>query len=308
MGSRVAACVILSREDGEGSPDATECGQASEGSPWRSHVPHIHPRKSVPRAKGLQWRTLYGRACLLLLLFLSAVTARGAITIGDLEGDWLSDRYAAMLVKSRSPMQAEKVGVPVTFSVQRTADGWRLLNGNFHEQTWQTIVALQHVNGSSYDLVVGEMEVLVPEKTVTIRLSISSKGSGRPSRIYGVVWPYTRASYQRLNFPLQQFVSRALLAGRYRDDDGGTWSLSDTGEASSPDDASYRWRPVLDISEACCDYFEVTRTAHPEDPERVGFAWHEGKLRLYHIAKPKSEEDCPIACAKRPFAVLTPLP
>jgi hypothetical protein len=250
---------------------------------------------------------LYGRVCLLLLTLLAAVTVQGAITIGDLEGDWLSDRYASMLVKSRSPMQAEKVGVPVTFSVQRLGDGWRLLNGNFHEQTWQTILALHHVSGSSYDLVLGEMEVPVPEKTVTIRLAISTKGSGRPSRVYGMVWPYTRASYQRLKVPLQQFVSRALLAGRYRDAGGGIWSLSETGEASSPDDASYRWRPVLDISEACCDYFEVTRTAHPEEPERIGYAWKEGKLRLYRIAKPRSEEDCPIACAKKPFAVLTPL-
>jgi hypothetical protein len=242
------------------------------------------------------------------LLFLAAVTARGAITIGDLEGDWLSDRYAAMLVKSRSPMQAERVGVPVTFSVQRMADGWRLLNGNFHEQTWQTIVALHHVKGSSYDLVLGEMEVAVPEKTVTIRLSISSKGSGRPSRAYGMVWPYTRASYQRLKMPLRQFVSRALLAGRYRDAKGGNWSLSDTGEASSPEDPAYDWRPVLDLTEACCDYFEVKRTAHPEGLERIGYAWREGKLRLYRIAAASSEEECPIACAKRPFAVLTPLP
>lgn|GEM_PF-3131890 len=251
---------------------------------------------------------MYGRACLLLLLLLGALPARGAITIADLEGDWLSDRYAAMLVKSRSPMAAERVGVPVTFSVQRTADGWRLVNGNFHEQTWQTIVALQHVSGSSYDLVVGEMEVAVPATTSAIRLSISSKSNGRPSQIYGKVWPYTRASYQRLKVPLHQFVSRALVAGRYRDAHGERWSLSELGEASSPDDAAYHWRPVLDISEACCDYFEITHAGHPETPERIGYAWHEGKLRLYRIAKPRSEEDCPIACARKPFAVLTPIP
>lgn len=222
---------------------------------------------------------LYNPSALLSLLF--AV----ALGLTDLQGYWINAPYADALAKSRSPLQAERIGTPLSMRIA----GDRAEITTYHEASWRRIVSV-----TKTEIVASPLED--PDGTPEhIPLA------GNRDRIFVALWPHTRVSYRRLDVDADTYARRVVMAGTYKDKKGTKYVFAAGGQMTIDDGAPQPWRIALDTSEACCDYFY-----QGEADTRIGFRWKEGKLLLFHvILDPKG---CPISCEKKPYAVLTPTP
>lgn len=207
-----------------------------------------------------------------------------ALGLTDLQGYWINASYADALAKSRSPLQAERIGTPLSMHIA----GDRAEITTYHEASWRRILSV-----SKSEIVASPLED--PDgQPEHIPLA------GNRDRIFVALWPHTRVSYRRLDVDADTFARRVAMAGTYKDKKGTKYVFDEHGEVwiSSGGPGPLHWAVQLDTSEACCDYFFLGE-------ERVGFRWKEGKLLLFHvILDPKG---CPISCAKTPYAVLTPV-
>ena len=107
-------------------------------------------------------------------------------------------------------------------------------------------------------------------------------------------------TYLRLSEPLETFVNRAVLAGKYQDANGQSYEFTDAGEAILPD-RSFQYEVSLDPNRASCELILSHREREPEGKERIGFAWKGPTLQLYEVTGKKP----PYKCKAAPFAVLT---
>jgi hypothetical protein len=214
-----------------------------------------------------------------LLTFLFAL----ALTLTDLQGNWMNAPYAEALAKSRSPLQAERLGTPLSMTIR----GDRAEITTYHEGSWRRIISVG--KGS---IVVSPLEDPTG-KPETLPLA------GDRNRIYVELWPHTRVTYRRLDVDPESYARRVVLAGTYTDAKGVTYVFGETGELTIGSAAAAKYHVSLDTSEACCDYFVIG------EENRVGFKWKNGKLQLYKVIV--DPHNCPISCAKTPYAVLTPV-
>jgi hypothetical protein len=214
-----------------------------------------------------------------LLTFLFAL----ALTLTDLQGNWMNAPYADALVKTRSPLQAERLGTPLSMTIR----GDRAEITTYHEASWRRILSVG--KGS---VVVSPLED--PNgKAETLPLA------GNRNRIYVELWPHTRVTYRRLDVDPESYARRVILAGTYTDARGVKYVFGETGELTIGSAAAVKYHVSLDTSEACCDYFVIG------EENRVGFRWKNKKLQLYKVIE--DPKNCPISCAKTPYAVLTPV-
>ncbi len=206
-----------------------------------------------------------------------------ALTLTDLQGNWMNAPYAAALARTRSPLRAERLGTPLSMTIH----GDRADITTYHEGSWRRILSVEKES-----LVASPLEN--PDgKPETLPLA------GTRDHIYVELWPHTRVTYRRLDVAPETYARRVVLAGTYKDARGTPYVFAETGELTIGTAAPVKYRVSLDTSEACCDYFVIGRD------DRVGFSWKDGKLRLYKVIE--DPNNCPISCAKTPYAVLTPV-
>lgn len=217
-----------------------------------------------------------------------ALLLAAALTLTDLEGQWISARYADALEKTRSPRAAEKLAHPRAMTVRNG----RIEVTSFHEATWYAVRELTHRGGTSYDLRVSAAEDEKSPATKRLQVWIE-KG-----QFTGNVWGDEPTAFRRIDEAVDDFARRTLIAGEYVDQRGEKWTFGVDGSATSPERGAFRYHMQLDTSEACCDYFVIGE-------ELVGYRWNGGKLELYRVILSDAAIRCPIECGTEPFAVLT---
>jgi hypothetical protein len=108
-------------------------------------------------------------------------------------------------------------------------------------------------------------------------------------------------TYVRLPDPLDAFVNRVVIAGRYQDAEGLAYEFTEGGDANLPD-RSFVYEVSLDPGAAGCELIQNHRERNPAGTDRIGFEWKAGELRLFKVSGRKP----PYKCAGKPFAVLMP--
>lgn len=211
-----------------------------------------------------------------------------ALTLADLEGDWIADRYAEALAKTRSPLAAEEIAKPRAMTIRNG----RIDVTSFHEATWYAVRELAPRGGASYDLRISAAEDAQSPATKRLQVWVEKDS------FTGNVWGDEPTKFRRLKEPLDNFLRRTLIAGEYTDARGKKWTFGIDGRATSPDRGAFSYRMNLDTSEACTDYFFIGE-------ERVAYRWSEGKLELYRVKVQSAEIGCPIVRETEPLAVLT---
>ncbi len=217
-------------------------------------------------------------------LFLAA-----ALTLMELQGHWITARYADALADTRSPMRAARVARPVAFDFLdfRLADVT-----NFHKGLSRNVVSVD-----SHSLVVSPYQG-PKEKTTRLPLKVTRGPNGGIATIHVQIWPNEPSTFRPIDVDAQTYARRVVIAGTYTDARGVKWVFNEHGDRW----VGGQWEPDysvgLDTRDACCDYLNFGE-------ERVGFRWRAGKLLLYKILE--VPVDCPSSCAKEPYVVLTPV-
>lgn len=212
-----------------------------------------------------------------------------ALTLTNLQGHWITARYADALASMRSPMRAEKVDPAVAMTIK----GNRADVTSFHEGSWRKIVSVD-------DHAIFASPLENPDgKPERLPVRITRDAHGELATLTVALWPDSVATFRRIDVDAETYARRVLLAGTYHDAKGVTYVFTEAGQMTVGKGAAKAYHASLDTSEACCDYF-VTG-----EEDRTGFRWQDGKLLLYKIIE--NPNACPISCAKTPFATLTPV-
>lgn len=273
----------------------------------------LRAAKIAGAAGSVGWHSLGGRQSSLraflprrllafLVLIFAVVPLRAQeLTLRDLAGDWMDVRYAEALAKTRSPLAAEKSGAtPTSFWLRQENGKWRLFATDFHEGFGRVVSGIVRVAPGTYDLLAGNPEA---ESGSGHRIRITVEGSGDAMHVHGAFFeegkPFT---YRRLGATVEHWAAKILLAGDYRDEHGASVSFGADGVASI-DGKRFKYTPILDTSEACCDYVNTDRKPRSRYQDRIAYQWRGDVLELFDVIIDPDGE-CPIAAAKKSFAVL----
>jgi hypothetical protein len=212
-----------------------------------------------------------------------------ALTIANLQGHWITARYADALASMRSPSRAEKVDPAIAITIH----GNRADVTSFHEGSWRMIKSVDE-----HAIVASPLEA--PDgKAERLPLTITRDAHGAIATMRVALWPDSLATFRRVDVDAETYARRVLLAGTYRDAKGMTYLFTEGGQLTIGKGVARPYHASLDTSEACCDYFVIG------EEDRTGFQWRDGKLMLYKIIE--DPNGCPISCAKTPYATLTPV-
>lgn len=242
----------------------------------------------------------------------------------SLAGSWVSDAWAQAILATRSPLRAASWASPTALVVERDGERVQLEVTSWHESvSWI-------------------LDGVAPESAANeIVLRLADDGSGGPPRELAAVLDGPPAAartlrtspwgddqppltVRRLDGDVARWVARAVLAGRYRDDRGATWTFGEDGTATWParfaprrprgatNDtaavASFPYEIALDTAESDCDSLQTPDPLAPDGPWlRYGFRWlPDGRLAIHAIDYDRADGP-PIACSPEPLAVLIPV-
>jgi hypothetical protein len=229
------------------------------------------------------------------------------VYIKDLEGTWISRDYAERLRVSRAPHATARQAPGIAIKIQKEGNSYPILITNFQRAVLNAIIDVQPDNKpKSYRLVLAKEDrpgISASETTV-----MYFRGERLPDGTFNILsiaepnFAKRRyLTYVRLPDPLDTFVNRAVIAGRYQDAEGRAYEFTEGGDAALPD-SSFVYEISLDPSSAACELIQNHRERNPNGKERIGFEWKGSELRLFKVSGTKP----PLKCDSKPFAVLTP--
>jgi hypothetical protein len=229
------------------------------------------------------------------------------VYLRELEGIWIKAQYLEALEKSRMPHQTAKKIPPVVIGIQRQGRSYPIVTTNFFDKA--SVQAVLDVEPGKepglYRLVIGPDDRPVSSaevKYLWFRGERNAQGGFDRLMMAELVFSKGKwADYVFLGKELAPRVNRAVIAGKYKDEKGGTWEFSAGGEAYWPD-KTFAYEISLNDPAANCEYFEAEDLKVPDGKLRYGYAWRGGKLLVYRARLANKS----VRCDPRPFATLTP--
>jgi hypothetical protein len=228
------------------------------------------------------------------------------VFLKDLEGTWISRDYVERLRAARAPHAVARQAAGIAIKIQKDGRSYPILITNFQRAVLQAIIDVEpDVKPNSYRLVLAKDDKgPVNSSDVTYLYFRGERNADGRFETLSISEPNFAKrrflTYLRLNDPLDSFVNRAVIAGKYKDADGQTYEFTEGGDAILPD-RSFAYEVSLDPSSASCELIQNHREREPEGKERIGFEWKGPELRLYKVSGSKP----PFRCGSKPFAVLT---
>jgi hypothetical protein len=228
------------------------------------------------------------------------------VYLADLEGTWIARDYLERLRNSRAPHATARQATGVAIKIEKDGPTWPILITNFQKAILNFIIDLQpDVKPKSYRLAVAKQDrpgLSSTELTyIYFRGERDSQGQFQTLSIAEPNFARKRyLTYLRLAEPLETFVNRAVIAGRYQDEEGLSYEFTEAGDAILPE-RSFAYEVSLDPTRANCELLVSHREREPEGKERIGFAWKGAALQLFEVTGKKP----PYKCKAKPFAVLT---
>lgn len=228
------------------------------------------------------------------------------VYLKDLEGTWIARDYLERLRNSRAPHATARQATGVAIKIDREGRTYPILITNFQKAILNFIIDVQpDVKPKSYRLAVAKQDrpgISSTELTyIYFRGERDSQGVFQTLSIAEPNFARKRfLTYLRLSEPLETFVNRAVIAGRYQDAQGRSYEFTEAGDAVLPE-RSFLYEVSLDPSRASCELLISHREREPEGKERIGFAWKGATLQLFEVTGSKP----PYKCKAKPFAELT---
>ncbi len=224
----------------------------------------------------------------------------------DLEGTWVARDYVERLRASRAPHATARQATGIVIKIQREGRAYPILITNFQRAVLQAIIDVQPgAQPKTYRLAVAKEDTGAVSASELTYLNF--RGERGPDGVFNTLLisepnfaKKRYLTYVRLNDPLETFVNRVVLAGKYTDRDGKSYEFTEDGQAILPD-RKFAYEISLDPAAASCELIQSHKEKDPEGKERVGFAWAGKELRLYQVSGDKA----PYKCAAKPFAILT---
>jgi hypothetical protein len=228
------------------------------------------------------------------------------VFVKDIEGLWLTRDYMDALRVTRQPHVASRKALPVLIKIQKEGRSYPIMRTDFSRAVLQRVLDIEPMGKpGSYRLAVADEDMrAVPAEEVTYIPFRGEKGTeGRFDSLMFAEPTFAKGrfrDYFRIQDSLVVFVNRAVLAGRYVDEQGRVYEFSEAGEATFPD-TKFEYEVSLAAEGATCDYFDTADDKAPGGRKRYGFAWKGDKLQLFNAAGAEPKK---VRCDKKPFAVL----
>lgn len=234
------------------------------------------------------------------------------IFIKDVEGIWINEAYLSVLAALKSPHAAAKKTPPVVIAIRRDGRAYPIVVTDFNKASLQAVLDVEpDGKPGSYRLVVGANDKPVSSSEVKyIRFEATRNAQGKLDRLRFAEPDFMKgkwAEYVPLAGELSPQLNRFVIAGKYGDEKGRTWTFSEAGEATWPEQ-KFNYELSLNDPGASCDYLQSESAAKGEtdkkgdDKKRYGYGWKAGKLSIFaaRLAGKK------VVCDAKPLAVLTP--
>lgn len=227
------------------------------------------------------------------------------VFIKDLEGTWIARDYVERLRASRAPHATSRQAAGIAIKIQRDGNSYPILITNFQRAVLMAVIDVQPTEkAKNYRLVLAEEDrpgISASETTyMPFRGERNAEGVFRTLSISEPNFARKRyLTFLRLDGPLETFVNRMVLAGKYVDAQGNGYEFTEGGEAILPD-RKFAYEISLDPGAAACELVHSHKEREPEGKERIGFAWKGAELHLFKVTGKKR----PLKCDAKPFAVL----
>ena len=234
------------------------------------------------------------------------------IFIKDIEGIWINEAYLSVLAALKSPHAAAKKTPPVVIAIRRDGRAYPIVVTDFNKASLQAVLDVEpDGKPGSYRLVVGADDKPVSSSEVKyIRFEATRNAQGKLDRLRFAEPDFMKgkwAEYVPLAGELSPQLNRFVIAGKYGDEKGRSWTFSEAGEATWPEQ-KFNYELSLNDPGASCDYLQSESAAKGEadkkgdDKKRYGYGWKAGKLSIFaaRLAGKK------VVCDAKPLAVLTP--
>ena len=234
------------------------------------------------------------------------------IFIKDIEGIWINEAYLSVLAALKSPHAAAKKTPPVVIAIRRDGRAYPIVVTDFNKASLQAVLDVEpDGKPGSYRLVVSADDKPVSSNEVKyIRFEATRNAQGKLDRLRFAEPDFMKgkwADYVPLAGELSPQLNRFVIAGKYGDEKGRTWTFSEAGEATWPEQ-KFNYELSLNDPGANCDYLQSESAAKGEadkkgdDRKRYGYGWKAGKLSIFaaRLAGKK------VVCDAKPLAVLTP--
>lgn len=230
------------------------------------------------------------------------------VFVKDIEGVWLPRDYMDALRITRQPHVAARKAAPILIKIQKDGPIYPIMRTDFSKAVLQQVLDIEpDGKPGSYRLAVADDTTRpVPHDEVTYIPFRGTKGvEGRLTSLSMAEPNFGKRRYRDfllLSEGLAVFVNRAVLAGKYSDQQGHAYVFGEAGDASFPE-GKFDYEVSLVADGAACDYLETPDDKAPGGRKRYGFGWKSGKLQLFNTtgAEPRN-----VRCDQKPFAVLTP--
>ena len=231
----------------------------------------------------------------------------------DIEGVWINEAYLSVLSALKSPHAAARKTLPVVIAIRREGRGYPIVVTDFNKATLEAVLDLEpDGKPGAYRLVVGADDKPTASTDVKfVRFEAAKNTQGKVERLRVAELTFMKgkwAEYVPITGELSPQLNRLVIAGTYRDANGGTWKFSETGESAWPGQTFF-YELSLNDPGASCDYLQsqdptkgAADAKAAEARKRYGFNWKAGKLSIY----PASLKGKKVVCETKPLAVLTP--
>jgi hypothetical protein len=229
------------------------------------------------------------------------------VYMSDLEGTWIARDYLERLRNSRAPQATARRATGIAIKIEKEGPTYPILITDFQKAILNFVIDIQpDVRPRSYRLAVAAQDR--PGISSTELTYIYFRGERDANGVFqtlSIAEPnFARKrylTYLRLNEPLETFVNRATIAGKYADAEGRSYEFTEGGEAVLPD-RTFQYEVSLDPTRANCELIMSHHEREPQGNERIGYAWKGATLHLYEVLPRKKP---PYRCKSVPFAVLT---
>lgn len=227
------------------------------------------------------------------------------VFIHQLEGIWVKARYLEALEKTRMPHLTAKKVPPVVIGIQRQGRSYPIVMTNFDKASVQAVLDVEPGQEPGlYRLVLGPDDRPVSSSEVKylwFRGERNAQGGFDRLQMAELVFSKGEwADYVFMGKELAPRINRAVMAGKYKDENGRTWEFSAGGEAYWPD-KTFAYEVSLNDSSAGCEYLEAEDLKAADGKLRYGYAWRADRLLLYNARLVNKS----VRCDSRPFAILT---
>ena len=218
----------------------------------------------------------------------------------------MAQQYMSALKATRSPRAAALKSQPIVIQLKKENGIYPILTTNFRSAVLQFVIEIEpDKKPRSWRFVTAPSEGIVSSSDVTYSYFTGKRANDGAFETLYLKEPHfakrKSTQFARLAEPLEAFVNRNTVAGKYKDEQGKPYEFTGEGDAILPE-SKFAYEVLLDTAQSNCDVMTSHHEKEPEGKERIGFAVKGEKLALYKVESPSKGK---WRCEAQPFATLT---